>query len=375
MGAIKLGKIFGIEIRLHFSWIIIFFLVGYSLSFFYFPTRYPDLPRATRIVMGLVTTFFFFASILFHEMSHSIVARRNGIPIRFITLFIFGGVSSISKEPDTPAIEFKMAAAGPGSSLLLGIAFAVLYAAGRQLGAGDAFTGVVGYLAFINVLLAVFNLVPGFPLDGGRLFRAIIWGITGSIQRATKIASDFGRGFAFFLIAGGLAIALFVPDGLLNGLWFIFIGWFLEQAARGSYQQTVVQQALSHVLVREIMTPEPMTIPAELSLRRAVDEYFLTHKHSGFPVVRDEQAVGVISLEDVRGVPSDRWDDVTVEEAMEDLGPESVVRADAHVADLLTRLHSRETDRLLVVDNDHHVTGIVTNDDVARYIRVQVALR
>lgn len=373
MGAIKLGKIFGIEIRLHFSWVIIFFLVGYTLSFFYFPQAYKGLSQSTYITMGLITTFFFFASILFHEMSHSIVARRNGIPIRFITLFIFGGVSSISKEPDDPNVELKMAFAGPASSIALGIAFGLMWVGGVAIKASPAFTGVVGYLGFINILLGVFNLVPGFPLDGGRLLRAAIWKFTGSVQRATKIASDFGRGFAFLLIAGGLGLVL--VGYLINGIWFIFIGWFLEQAARGSYQQVVVSQALSRVLVRDVMTPEPVTIPDDILLREAVDHYFLSHKYGGFPVVRDEEPVGVVSLSDIRGVPNTAWDTTKVADVMEPLGPDTIVEADTHVTDLLTRLHERETDRLLVVDGDHHVAGIVTNDDIARYLRVQVALR
>ena len=373
MGAIKLGKIFGIEIRLHFSWVIIFFLVGYSLSFLYFPEQYPRLPQATYVFMGLAATFLFFASILFHEMSHSIVARRNGLPIRFITLFVFGGVSSISREPDDPKVELKMAAAGPAASIVLGIGFTIFGIVATALGAGPAVTGVVAYLAFINILLAVFNLAPGFPLDGGRLLRAVIWSRTGSIQRATKIAADFGRGFAFVLIVGGVGL---VVAGALQGVWFVLIGWFLEQAARGSYQQVVVTQALSRVLVRDVMTPDPVTMPAGITVHEAVDHYFLTHKHGGYPVIGDEdEPAGVVSISDVRGVPSDRWDDVTVGEVMEPLGPGAIVEADAHVTDLLTRLHDRETDRLLVVDRDHHVAGIVTNDDIARYLRVQVALR
>ncbi len=373
MGAIRLGKIFGIEVRLHFSWVIIFFLVGYTLSFFYFPEQYEGLPQSTYITMGLITTFFFFASILFHEMSHSLVARRNGIPIRFITLFVFGGVSSIAKEPDSPNVELKMAAAGPAASLFLGVFFGAVGVVAAVAGAGAPITGVAAYLAFINVLLAAFNLVPGFPLDGGRLLRALIWKLTGSIQRATKIAADFGRGVAVLLIAGGLFLVL--TNYLINGLWFIFIGWFLDQAARGSYQQVVVSQALSRVLVRDLMTPDPVTMPDDLTLRRAVDEYFLVHKHSGFPVTRNEEPVGVISLSDIRHVPQGEWDTIRVSQVMEPLGHGAVVEADNHVTDLLTRLHDRETDRLLVVDRNHHIAGIVTNDDIARYLRVQVALR
>lgn len=376
LAAIKLGRIFGIEIRLHFSWVVIFFLVGYSLSFFYFPGRYPELPRAVLIMMGLAATSLFFASILLHEISHSVVARRNGIPIRFITLFVFGGVSSISKEPDNPQIETTMAAAGPATSILLGIVFAAVTIVARAAGAGDAFTGVTGYLAFINVLLGVFNLVPGFPLDGGRLLRAAIWRRTGSIQRATRVATNCGRGFAYLLIGGGLVLILVGGTRLLvNGLWFVFIGLFLDQAARGSYRQVVVSQALSDIPVRDIMTPNPTTIPADISLRQAVDGYFLPHKYGGFPVVDEDEPIGMISLADVRDVPVSRWNEVMVSDIMEPLGPNSVVSASTHVTDVLTRLHELETDRLLVVEHDHDVTGIVTNDDVTQYLRVQVALR
>lgn len=373
MGAIRLGKIFGIEVRLHFSWVIIFFLVGYTLSFFYFPEVYKGLPRPTYITMGLIATFLFFASILLHEMSHSVVARRNGIPIRFITLFVFGGISSIAKEPDNPNVELKMAIAGPAASLFLGVLFAAINIVAVRAGAGAAISGVLAYLAFINILLGLFNLVPGFPLDGGRVLRALIWKLTGSMQRATKIAADFGRGIAVLLIAGGLYLTL--SGALINGLWFIFIGWFLEQAARGSYQQVVVSQALSRVLVRDVMTPDPVAMPAELTLQRAVDEYFLAHQHSAFPVTRDGEPVGVVSLADVREAPRDQWETMKVDDVMEPLGRGAVVEADNHVTDLLTRLHDRETDRLLVVDRDRHIAGIVTNDDIARYLRVQVALR
>lgn len=373
MGAIRLGKIFGIEVRLHFSWVLIFFLVGYSLSFFYFPSQYKGLPRSSYVLMGLAATFLFFASILFHEMSHSVVARRNGIPIKFITLFVFGGVSSIAKEPDTPAIELKMAAAGPAASIFLGVMFGLMGAAASALRAGPQVMGVVAYLAVINVLLGIFNLVPGFPLDGGRLLRALIWKFTGNLQRATKIAADMGRGIALLLIMTGLLGAL--SGNLVNGLWFIFIGWFLEQAARGSYQQVVVSQALSRVLVRDVMTPEPVTIPGEITLREAADLYFLRYRHTGFPVVAGDEPVGVVSLSDMREAPSDEWENVRVDEVMEPLGRDAVVEAGAHVTDLLTRLHDRETDRLLVVDGNHHIAGIVTNDDITRYLRIQVALK
>jgi Zn-dependent protease len=263
MQGFRLGSIFGFEIRVDLSWFLIFFLILWTFIGSVFPANYPGLSQGTYIIMGIVATLLFFASLLAHEPSHSFVARAKGIPVEGITLFAFGGVSRTRMDAETPGDEFQIAGVGPLTSILLSVLFGLLYWLGRSAGWSVAVNGVTGYLASINLILAIFNLLPGFPLDGGRLFRSLVWKITGNLKKATRIASWGGKFFAYLLIAWGL-VQLF--GGLIfNGLWLIFIGWFLYNAAEYSYRELEAQTSLEGVSVNQVMTPNPETVPPDLS--------------------------------------------------------------------------------------------------------------
>jgi Zn-dependent protease len=238
MQGFRLGSIFGFEIRVDLSWFLIFFLVLWTLSAGIFPTSYPGFGNATYFGMGIVATLLFFASLLAHELSHTFVARAKGIPVEGITLFIFGGVSRTRMDAETPGDEFQIAGVGPLVSLLLAGFFGLIWYVGINAGWSVVFTGIFAYLAVINLALAIFNMLPGFPLDGGRVFRSMIWKYTGNIKKATKIASTGGKWLAYLLIAFG-ALEMFA-GAILGGLWLILIGWFLYNAAETSYEELLV---------------------------------------------------------------------------------------------------------------------------------------
>jgi Zn-dependent protease len=277
MQSFKLGSIFGFEIRIDLSWFIIFFLILWTLTTNQFPVSYPGLSGGAYLVMGIAGTILFFVSLLLHELSHSIVAQMKGIPVEGITLFAFGGISRTRMEAETPGDEFQIAGVGPLTSLILAGLAGLVWYVGRAAGWSVLIVGVAGYLAWINVALAIFNLLPGFPLDGGRLFRSIVWKLTNNLRTATKVASIGGRVLGYSLIFLGFW-QLFSPiPSLIGGLLFILIGWFLNNAAVASYQDLLVRTMLEGVRVREVMTLNPETVPANLNLQD-VSVYFHERK-------------------------------------------------------------------------------------------------
>ena len=257
---IPLGKIFGISLRLHYSWFIVFLLVTWALADGYFPTIYPHWSLATSLAVGLATSILFFASVLTHELAHSLGAQSAGIPIHSITLFIFGGVSQMTQEPERPGVEFRLALAGPATSLALGVLFWAIGVLTQET--SEPLAALTGYLSWINFLLAGFNLIPGFPLDGGRVLRAVIWWRTGKFRSATRIASAIGRSVGYLFIFGGISLIFW--GLLLNGLWIALIGWFLQNAAAGSYRQLALQDMLQGHSVSEVMTRDCMEVPNSL---------------------------------------------------------------------------------------------------------------
>jgi len=279
-GNISLGRIFGIPLRLHYTWFIIFALVTTSLVLY--PLVEPPYPPIEqRIVLGILTSLLFFASILTHELAHSILAIRNNIPVKEITLFVFGGVSQITKEATHPRAELLIAIVGPLTSLALGGIFYglhLLLAGTQQILAAD----LMWWLARINVILAVFNLIPGFPLDGGRIFRALVWHRTHDYHRATHIATKVGQGIAYTFIAGGFALIILIPQYWFYGLWLIFIGWFLRDAARASYQQILLRDALVGITARQVTDSDCPLVPPDLNLTELVQQYILPTGRSCF---------------------------------------------------------------------------------------------
>lgn len=366
-GGIPLFRIAGIPITVDYSWFIVALLVVWSLSAGYFPQRYPGESTRSYWIAGAVTTLLFFASILAHELSHSLVAIRSGIQIPGITLFIFGGVSRLSADAKNPATEFKIAVVGPLSSFLLALVFRGI--ASRLAGHQPPLTvAVFQYLAFINLALGVFNLVPGFPLDGGRVLRAFWWWKTGSITRATKVASDWGRGFAITLMLFG-ALQIFAGN-LLGGMWFIFIGMFLRGAAEAGYEDLVMRRSLEGVEVREVMIREVVTVPPDLPLDRLVEQYFLKSGYRGFPVVEDGRTLGVVSVVNISGIAEGDRPRLTVREVMVPLSDACLIPPGASLNEALRKMALGGLGRLLVVEGNR-LAGMVTKTGLLRMLEMR----
>lgn len=370
---ISLGKVMGIRIGVSFSWFVIFGLVTILLSTAYFPENYPNLARYTYLALGLFTSLMFFASLLIHELSHALVARLNKITISSITLFIFGGVAQMEKEPDSPKAEFFMAVAGPFTSFLLAVLFGAAYIIMYAAGASAVIMAPALYLCFINLYLGIFNMVPGFPLDGGRVLRAILWHFSGDIKKATRIVSWIGQGFAFLLVAAGAAMLFAGKDYLFNGMWLIFIGVFLWQIAAAGYEQAVVHSALSGLSVRDIMASEVITIEATTMLNVLVDDYFMKYKHSRFPVVEDGATIGIISLNDVKEIPRDKWEITRARAITRPLAADEIVSPDVTAEDVISRIAASGRGHLVVLENGLPA-GILTMRDVMDAIRLKEGL-
>lgn len=376
----------GIEIRLDWSLIIIFWLIAVNLGAGLFPARHPDWSPALSWTMAVIAAVLFLLSVLAHELAHALVGRAYGVPVERITLFVFGGVAQITREPPSPRAELLMAAVGPLTSIVIGVAATVLgalmagripemaadpMAALRWLGPG---TTLLLWLGPVNILLGVFNLVPGFPLDGGRVLRAILWGVTHSFVRATRLAAGLGRLFGGLLIAAGVAMMLgahvpWLGSGLVQGLWLAFIGWFLSNAAAMSYRQVLTQESLAGVRVDQVMRPAPGPVPADLSVRVLVDQHLMQTDHQAFPVARGDELIGLVSVADVRVLPRERWESTAVEEIMTPAGELETARPDESTAEVLDRLRGRGVEQLPVVDAGR-LTGMVRRIDIVRWLEL-----
>jgi Zn-dependent protease/CBS domain-containing protein len=364
MGGFRLGRILGFEVTVDFSWFIIFFLVLWSFSMGLFPARVPGYGPPVYLAAGLVTALLLFASLLAHELSHSVVARMKGIPVDGITLFIFGGVARTRMEASTPGDEFQIAGVGPLSSFLIALGFAGLFYLGAQLGWPQLVLAAAQYLAFLNFVLAVFNLLPGFPLDGGRLFRAIVWKVTGNLTKATRIATLAGQSFGLLLVAFGLLRAF--QGAVMGGLWLVFIGWFLRNAAASSYRQHLVQAMLEGVTARQAMTPAPQTVPADVSIQQLMDDFFMRQRFVAYPVLDYREPVGIITLHQVRDVPREEWQQRRAADVMAPAGTLTVAPDDSMMR-VLEVLRDSPVRRVLVVDNGS-LAGILTANDVAGWL-------
>jgi Zn-dependent protease/predicted transcriptional regulator len=370
MRGFRLGSILGFEIRIDYSWFIIFFLILWTFGFGVFPAVHPGQQPAIYMAMAAVGTLLFFASLVAHELAHSLVARRKGVHVSGITLFIFGGMAHATMEFEEPADEFQIAGVGPLSSLAIAGVFYLIGWVGREAGWSVAVVGVASYLAFINVALALFNLLPGFPLDGGRLFRAVAWKYTGDLRKATRWATSGGKVLGYLLIALGLVN--FFAGNLIGGLWLVFIGWFMRSAAEASYLQLLLRRSLEGVRVADTMTPDPYTVPAGISVEEFVDAHVFRGRHQAYPVLDEGRPVGIITLERVKQVPREEWPQRTVGQAMAPTDERAVVRPDETMDRVLDRLSESDTGRVLVA-RDGSLVGIITRADVARWLeRVQL---
>jgi Zn-dependent protease len=380
-GSIQLARVFGIRIGVDVSWFFVLFLIIYSLTGYY-----EDVAVGSNaFLLATVSALLFFLSILLHELGHAVVAIRNGIPISGIDLWLFGGVAKLERDTDSPGVEFRVAIAGP--LVTLGVA-ALCFALGTLIsspeevfdgaiydtGVGSQATAVLGYLMSINLLVLVFNLIPGFPLDGGRIARAIAWKITGDRNRATRFAALLGRGAGWLMVAAGAL--LFVREEYLAGVWLAFIGIFLAQAARSAQAQADFAGRIEHLRVGDVMDAEPVAIPRELTLDRAESEYFLRYGWPWFPVVdEDWRLVGVVSREAVSSVPDPERAGLTIGSVMARDDGDSGLRAS--VEDPLESLLGQESlgrlGAVMAVDRDGVLRGIVTVERVRRALRGAVA--
>jgi Zn-dependent protease/CBS domain-containing protein len=359
---ISLGRVFGIPLDLDPSWFLVFALIMWTLAVGYYPAEYPAWSTAEYWAIGALTALLFFGGVLLHELGHSVVALHYGIPVRRITLIIFGGVSDIGAEPNSAAQEFWLAIAGPAVSFGLAAVFGLLTFVVRPL---TPLLALAKYLAYINGVLGLFNLIPGFPLDGGRVLRAIVWAVTHNLHRATLIAAGVGRAIAFLFILVGVWLAL--SGNLINGLWIAFIGWFLENAASGQAQQQSLHERLAGRHVAQVMSPAGASVPADVSLQDVVDHYMQTGGQRCLTVTQDERLVGLLTVHGIREVPRDQWATTTVNEAMVPLAQVKRVTPDAEVWDALAEM-DRDGVNQLPVTTDGHVVGMLSRGDIVSYL-------
>ena len=368
-GGIPIGMLFGISLRLNYSWFIVFVLVTWVLVADYFPSVFPGWSLGISLVAGIVTSLLFFASVLAHEMMHSLVAQASGIKIDNITLFIFGGVSQMTEERKKPKDELKIALAGPLTSLLIGaICWAIWYYLGHL---SEFLTAIAFWLGMINIFLAGFNLIPGFPLDGGRVLRSILWWRNQNLRRATRTASNIGRGVGYLFIFGGI---FFIFRGLwFNGLWLILIGWFLENAAVGSYRQVALQEILQGHTANEIMTQDCPSVSPELTIEQLVNQHILITGTRCFAVVTDSRTMGLITLKNLNAVPRELWNARRVEEAMTPLDKMKAVTRDEDLATVMRIMADEDINQVPVVE-DSSIIGMVARDSLISFISVRAEL-
>lgn len=366
-GSLKILRLFGIPIFVHVSWLVIFGLVTWTLATGYFPERYPEITARGAWLRSLAASLLFFVSILLHELGHALVALRHGIEIRSITLFIFGGVARLGQDPEDGRTEFKVAVAGPVVSIALG---AVFYGAASLPFLSEAAHSVARYLAFINIAIAIFNLVPAFPLDGGRLLRGLVWSFAGK-GRATRIAAGAGSVFAYLLIGAGI-MTLFMGNGVA-GVWYALIGWFLREASAGAFRELKMDQALEGLSVGDAMTREVDAMPGDISLDEAIRDHFMRTGFAVYPVRRGDIVVGLVSLRDVMSQPEDARDTTSVQAVMTPLDERFVVGPDAPLTEATAKLTENGMGRLLVM-LEGRLVGLLTLSSVLRRVKVRQQL-
>ena len=367
---VYLGRLFGIKFYLDYSWFIIAAILTYILSAQLFPESLPGRSVTVYFTMGLSAACLFFISILLHELGHSIVSQRCGIPVPRITLLFIGGIAEISREPDNPQHELKIALAGPAVTVVLIGVFEVLARVFSAAGILEPML-IFRWLALVNLTLVIFNAIPGYPLDGGRVLRALIWAGSGNMRRATFLTSRIGVLFSWVLIVLGIY-------GLFSGIWnsvvFIFIGIFLKSAAEGGYLQAIYHEVLSGVRVRDIMSSPPIWIPSHLPVNLAVDDFFLTNHHVAFPVCDSEGAFqGLLHLEHLKMLPREKWPYTTVADLVSENPDGLSISVTDSARKAMNRLLASGPGRLAVLSGDKLV-GIITRHDILHFIRIHTEL-
>lgn len=368
---LKLFKLFGFEVKVDASWLIIALLVTFTLAQGLFPATLKGLSASTYWLMGITGAIGLFASIIFHEFFHSVVARRYGLPMKGITLFVFGGIAEMEDNPQNPKIEFLMALAGPASSVFLGFFFFGISLLFTGNGVPAPVIGVVGYLSYINFILAAFNLVPAFPLDGGRILRSALWKWKGNIRWATRIASAIGSGFGLFLIVVGI-IDLFRGNPV-GGIWLFLIGMFIRSASQMSYNQVLMQKMLEGETVERLLKGTAVSVPVSASIRQLLEEYFYKYHYKMFPVTDEEKLKGCVLMDRVRDIPAEQRDTKRVGELVQQCTADNTVSRGTNAMKALRLMEKTGNDKLMVVE-DSRLEGIVTRNDILRYFAAKMEL-
>ncbi len=373
--SVHLATIGGIRIEVNYSWLIIFALLTFTLATGWFPATASHQPVALYWLTAVVAVILLFASVLAHELAHSLVARARGLPVKSITLFIFGGVSNIEREPQSAGVEFQMAFVGPLTSIVIGGAFlAVLFLLNAITTLPILLKALLTYAGFINLVLGVFNLIPGFPMDGGRVLRAILWRVSGSLARATQWAVRVGQVVAYLMILTG--IWLFFVWNALDGLWIGFVGLFLLQAAQAEFAQSQLEASIIGVTVGDVMTAAPTAVTPDLTAQQFVDEHLLRTGQRALPVVENSESqrlIGIVTLRDVRGLERERWPVTSVSQIMTPLAQLTTVEATQPLSDALPRLRQAGVNQLPVVRNGRLV-GLLDLEAVLKLLAVRRSL-
>lgn len=386
MRGFRIARLFGININIDWSWLFIFLLITWQLSTV-FASFHPDWEIVLRWGTALAASLLFFASVLAHELAHSLMAQAQGIPVRNITLFLFGGVSNIQREPPSPRAEFLITIVGPITSIVLGFLFILL--AGLTTGPVDLtlaepmqifanlnpLSTLLFWLGPINIVLGLFNLIPGFPLDGGRVLRSILWALTDNLRRATRWASWVGQAIAWLMIVAGVAMIFgvtipFFGTGFLNGLWLAFIGWFLNSASIQSYQQVVLQDVLEDVPVTRLMRANPPTVPPNRSISSLIHDYVMGTDDHAFPVQEDGRLLGMVTLDDIRGTSRNQWDNTLVRDIMTPTEELLTLNSDDCADEALNKLRERDVRQLPVLHNGE-LAGLLRRRDIVRWLQLQ----
>lgn len=366
----NIGKIAGIQIAVHWSWVFIFALLTWSFASDggILDDIYPDWSTGRKIAAAVIIAGIFFASILLHELSHSLVAKAKGIPVRSITLFVFGGVSSLGREAQSASEEFQIAIVGPLTSLVIGAFFAILWLALRPVAPDEA--SIASYLAFINTVLAVFNMLPGYPLDGGRVLRSIMWARNHNVLSATRIAARTGEGVAYLLMAGGAIQFYFNPIG---GIWLFMIGLFLRNASMGSYDQLVIEQTLSPLSAGDLAKKDYDAIDPQMMVAELVDQHMLAGRGRAYPVMAGEELLGLVTLTDVRHLDRAAWPTTSVYRAMTPRERLHTVSRDQPAVSVLQMMAEGDINQVPVMDG-RLLVGIISRGEVIKLIQDRRAL-
>jgi Zn-dependent protease/predicted transcriptional regulator len=361
---LEIGHIFGIPIYLHPSWLIIFALITLMLGL-QFTAQHPKWSPAEHWALGIATSLLFFASVVFHEVSHSVVALHYKLPVKSITLFVFGGLSQIEREPPNPRQEFNMAIAGPLSSLLLA---AVFWAIWRYAHAGEFVAAMASWLAVINLILGVFNLLPGFPLDGGRVLRGIVWGITGDFRKASRVASTSGRFFAYLMILYGIWQTL--EGNWVGGLWVAFIGWFLLEAAKESYVEVALRDSLAGVRTEDVMVRDIPTVTRDMTIDDYIHQVLRTGRRTHI-VVGGDHPSGLIALPSARHVPREEWASTSVQAVMVPMDKVQAAAPDEPVLQVLQRMQTSDVNQMPVI-SDGRIIGMIGRDMILQVVQTRL---